>query len=169
MMRRILIALAIALGLIAPAHAVEMLNVAITTAITQTVGTTFQVRPGPGGQFLPSDITLQATWTYDSGGTTSDFWVQTSLDGGTSWVDIAHFGFNTASSTRSILNVLSAVAITTGQAATDGTFGTTGTVTAIAGGIFGNMWRVKYSTTGTYAGGTTIKIDPITSGLTTLP
>jgi len=108
-MRRFILGLIFALGLIAPAQAVEMLLLPITRAVSG-VSQTSQIRPGPGGQFRPSDI----TWTYGSGGTTSDFYVQTSLDGGVSWTDIAHFGFNTAASTRSILNVLSAVAITTG-------------------------------------------------------
>jgi hypothetical protein len=167
-MKRIILAFLLALGLSTSAQAVTLLNTTITTAVTAVVTQNFQIRPGPGGQFLPTVMQLQGTWTYTSGGTTSDFWVQTSLDGGVSWVDVAHFGPNLTASTRLIVNVESAAGIATGYVATDGSFGTTGTTTTVAGGIFGTMWRVKYTTTGTYVG-TNMRIDAVTSGLTTLP
>lgn len=167
-MRRFLLTCLLGLGLITPASAATLLNTPITTAVTAVVTPILQIRPGPGGQFLPSSMTLQLTWTYTSGGTTSDFWVQTSLDGGASWVDVCHFGPNLVASTRLILASVSSVAIAAGYVATDGTFGTTGTHTCIANSIFSNLWRVKYTTTGTYVG-TTVRIDAITSGLTASP
>jgi hypothetical protein len=33
--------------------------------------------------------------------------------------------------------------------------------TALAQGIMGNKWRVKYTTVGTYAGGTTLNVDVV--------
>ena len=36
-------------------------------------------------------------------------------------------------------------------------------------GVFGNQFRIKYQTTGTFAGGTTLRIDAIANGLTTFP
>lgn len=167
-MRRFLLIVLFAFWLSASAQAVTLLNTPITTAVTAVVTPNFQIRPGPGGQFLPTVMQLQLNWTYTSGGTTADFWIQTSLDGGGSWIDVAHFGPNLIATTRLILNIETTASIATGYVATDGTFGTTGTTTTVANGIYGNLWRVKYTTTGTYVG-TTARIDAITSGLTTLP
>ena len=36
-------------------------------------------------------------------------------------------------------------------------------------GLLGNMYRAKYTTTGTYAGNTSVRIDLMTDGLTTSP
>ena len=35
--------------------------------------------------------------------------------------------------------------------------------------LLGNMYRAKYTTTGTYAGNTSVRIDLMTDGLTTSP
>jgi len=37
------------------------------------------------------------------------------------------------------------------------------------GGSLGNMYRAKYTTTGTYAGNTNVRIDLMTDGLTASP
>ena|SRR6516164_2067139 len=39
----------------------------------------------------------------------------------------------------------------------------------IKDGLFGNMYRAKYTTTGTYAGNTNVRIDLMTDGLTASP
>ena len=36
-------------------------------------------------------------------------------------------------------------------------------------GLLGNMYRAKYTTTGTYAANTTVRIDLVTDGLTAYP
>ena len=36
-------------------------------------------------------------------------------------------------------------------------------------GVLGNMYRAKYTTTGSYAGNTNVRIDPMTDGLTASP
>lgn len=97
-------------------------------------------------------IIFESIFTYGSGGTTAKFWLQTSLDGST-WIDIANHAFTTASAKK-----VSAVSIYTALTA-----GTTPGDAALADntivdGLFGKSFRLKYTTTGTYAGGTTIEI-----------
>jgi hypothetical protein len=36
-------------------------------------------------------------------------------------------------------------------------------------GLLGNLYRAKYTTTGTYAGNTSVRIDLMTDGLTASP
>lgn len=165
-MRRFALTLLLMLGLIAPAQAATLLNAPVTTAVTALVTPALQIRPGPGGQFFPATIALYANFAWGSAGTTADAWIQTSFDGGTTWCDVANFHFTTAIA-KSILNVTSSkalVAIATAPC-TDGTLA----ANTANDGVFGTMWRVKYTTTGTYAGGTVLRIDAITSGLTSTP
>ena len=162
--RCLALCLMLALGLTGKAQATELLLLPITAA-TSAVSQSFQIRPGPGGQFLPTTMALQANFTWGSGGTTALAWAQTSFDFGVSWVDVCAFNFTTANA-KFVVNVSSAtpnaaVAITP----TDGAYA--GPNKCIDG-IFGSMWRVKFQTAGTYVA-TTLRIDAISSGLTTLP
>lgn len=165
-MRRFALTLLFVLGLIIPAQAITLLNTPVTTAVTAVVTPNFQLRPGPGGQFLPSTMAIQANFAWGSGGTTALAWVQTSFDGGTTWVDVCAFNFATAIA-KFIVNVSSS----TPNAATaiTPTDGTNAGPNKCIDGVFGTVWRVKYTTTGTYAGGTVLRIDAITSGLTSIP
>jgi hypothetical protein len=61
-----------------------------------------------------------------------------------------------------ISEISTALALT---AATDGTLAA-GTIT---NGLFGPKWRVKWTSVGTYAGGTTLRIDGYTDGLVLAP
>lgn len=128
----------------------NLLTATITTAVTAQVGPSVQL---PGG--APAGLVVQANFFRGSGGTTVDGWVQCTLDGGTTWTDLANFHFTT-SSLRALyflsnLVTPSAVPVT----ATDGTLAAN---TAIAG-MIGPQLRVKYTTTGTYGGGSTLAID----------
>ena len=164
-MKRLLIVAALTLSFISEASAVELLApLTITTALSVTPGQTFQLRPGPGGQLFATNMALQGTFTYGSGGTSADAYVQTSLDGGTTSVDVANFHFTT-SSQRFTYNLFSGTPVTSEYTPTDGAL----TANTAKDGLFGNYWRVKYVTTGTYAGSTTLRVDAITNGLTTLP
>lgn len=134
-----------------------LLNAPITAAVTGVATTPLRLR-APAGRVLPSSITLHAKFTYGSGGTTADAWVQTSLDDGATWCDVAHFAFLLAS-LRSVTSVTSGKSFA--QAApTDGTLAA-GTVND---GLFGPLWRIKYSTTGTYAA-TTLRVDGFSNGM----
>lgn len=132
-------------------------NLTITTAVSLTALPALQIG---GLDNYCEAIALQANFTYGSGGTTATAYVQTSLDGGLSWCDMASFQFTT-SSARSVCNLSALTAVTTPAAPTDGTL-TVNTTSANA--VIGNLFRVKYVTVGTYAGGTTLRIDAIVRG-----
>jgi hypothetical protein len=139
----------------------ELLNATVTGPVTNVVTSSYQSRGAPGGPWLPTNLTLQSNFTYGSSGTSVQAWVQTSIDGGSSWVDVASFS-HTTSSGRLIFNLSSATSVTSVYTATDGSLlGNTS-----KDGIFGNQWRVKWTSVGTYAGNTTLRIDGISNGLT---
>jgi len=156
-----LLALAVALVCwVSPAAATALLNIGVTTAVTTQLSSTFQLRPGPAGG-LPTNMTLQGNFTFGSGGTSADAYVQTSIDGGLTWTDVANFHFTTASA-RFIYNLSSATSFVTEYVPTDGTLGGN----TAKDGVFGNQWRVKFTTVGTYAGSTTLRVDAFANGLT---
>lgn len=138
-----------------------ILNVPVTTAVTALLSSVYQLRPGPGAQALPSGALIQGNFTYGSGGTSADAYVQTSIDGGGTWTDVANFHFTT-SSARFIYNLNSSTSKTTEVVPTDGSLAANTSVD----GVIGNLWRCKYTTVGTYAGGTTLRVDMIADGLT---
>lgn len=156
-----LVALALTwLALAAPASAAQLLLKTVTTAQAAQVSSSFQLRSSPGQSALPTSVTLQGTFTYGSGGTSADAWVQTSLDGGGTWTDVANFHFTT-SSARFVYNLSSATPVTTEYTPTDGTLG----ANTAKDGVIGPVWRVKYTTVGTYAGGTALRIDAFANGI----
>lgn len=128
-----------------------LLNATITTAVTAAVTTALQLKDG-----ACESIAFQANFTYGSGGTTATAWVQTSFDGGATWCDVENFAFTT-SSLRVVANISALTVITTPQTATDGSLASN----SGSGGLIGTHWRVKYTTTGTYAGGTTLRVDAV--------
>lgn len=130
-----------------------------TTLVNETITTalTAEVRNSSVGDTLNgvSGIVVQANFTYGSGGTTVDVYIQTTFDGGVTWTDIMTFAFTTASS-RKILSVERA-SITADVVADDGALTDD---TAVAG-LIGDGLRAKVTTTGTYAGGTTLRVDAV--------
>ena len=74
----------------------QLLNISPTTAQAGQVGPVLQVRGSPTG----INASFEAIFTYGSGGTSADVYVQTSFDGGTTWVDICNFHFTTASASK---------------------------------------------------------------------
>ncbi len=91
-------------------------------------------------------LTLHAIITVAGGGTTAKAWVQTSFDGGTTWVDIASFAFTTSTATR--LYHLTPVAVTSIATPGDAALADNTAVN----GLIGDRLRVKLTTTGTYTG-----------------
>src|SRR5262245_71153 len=141
-----------------------LVTATITAAVTGLVGPTLQLRSAPSQATLPTNVLLQANFTYGSGGLTADAWVQTSLDGGNVWCDVANFHFTTASG-KALFNLYSGTPITTQFTTfTDGALA----ANTSKDGFIGPLWRVKYTTTGTYAGNTTLRVDAFTNGLTSL-
>lgn len=101
----------------------------------------------------PRSLLVQANFSYGSGGTTVDAFLQTSVDGGLSWMDIAQFHFATASA-RAFYNLNSQTPNKTQVPATDGTLA----VNTANDGLLGPLFQLKLASTGTYAG-TTLRID----------
>lgn len=98
------------------------------------------------------DLLVEAVFTYGSAGTTLKVWVQTRTKGGT-WRDVMNFAFTTSSLTKwnktSTSIALAANIGTSDAALADNT---------ILDGLLGDEVRVKYTSTGTYADSTTIKV-----------
>ena len=117
----------------------------IAAAVTASLGRASKI--GPVGYLL-----LEGKFLYGAAGTTVKVWVQTRVGGGT-WRDIANFAFTTAAATKWHAvkkNIAVAAAIAASDAAlTDDT---------ILDGFIGDEIRVKYTTTGTYTGATSIQI-----------
>ncbi len=125
----------------------NILTLAITTAVSaKVVGKPLQLNRQPHA------ICAQANFTYGSGGATVTCWLQTSLDSGVTWTDIAVFTFAT-SSARQAVNVSASSSVLTPTALTDGTL--TGNA---QDGLVGAQFRCKTTSTGTYAG-TTLAVD----------
>jgi hypothetical protein len=125
----------------------------ITTAVSAGVGTASTELLGM------VSLSLQAVFVYGSGGTSAKFWVQTSLDFGTTWFDIACFAFATTTATA-IHSVRSLTAVAANYTPTSKTLADN----TIKDGLLGCCLRVSYTTTGTYAGGTTIAITGVSKG-----
>jgi hypothetical protein len=102
-------------------------------------------------------MTLQASFVYGSGGTSCDARVQTSIDGAT-WTDIANFHFTT-SNARGIFNLSALTPHTSQVTPTDHTLGANSCVD----GILGHLFRIKYSSSGVYAGNASLTVDAVSS------
>jgi hypothetical protein len=107
----------------------------------------------------PQSLAIEADFVYGSGGTSVKAWVQTSLDGGESWIDIANFAFATTSA-KKVANLSSLTPVSTLYTPTDGSLADN----TVKDGILGPMFRVKTTSVGTYAGGTTLDVHIVANG-----
>ncbi len=129
----------------------------ITTAVTAVTSTGTVVLPVLDGMKY---LVVLSKFVYGSGGTTLKLWIQTSYDNGVTWNDVISHAFTTASLTKvSAVNCYVAPAAQ-GGAQTDGTLADN---TAI-NGLLGDRIRLKYTSTGTYAGSSTISCFAIAKG-----
>jgi hypothetical protein len=96
-------------------------------------------------------ITLSARLAYGSGGTSCYALVETSLDQGVTWVQIARFDFTTSG----LQKVLSVSGLTPRIAAA--TAGSLAADTALDGTL-GDRLRATVVSTGTYAGSTVVSV-----------
>ncbi len=105
---------------------------------------------------LPRDVKhvgVQAVFVHAAGGTDVQTFIQTSLDGGITFIDIMNLGFLVATATKvSAVHRDTALgpAITPGDGAL--------TVNTILNGLLGDRLRVKVVSTGTYTGVTTLRV-----------
>lgn len=125
-----------------------LISQVITTAQTAAVTTALQIDP-----YRPMSMALYAVFTYGSGGTSATAYVQTSHDGGVTWMDIANFAFTT-SSAKAIYNLSASTVVATTATITDGALASNTT----KDGLLGGYYRVKLTTVGTYAASTTLQI-----------
>jgi hypothetical protein len=125
----------------------QILNLDITTAVSATAGDTFEV---PAGF---KTLSLEGVFTYGSSGTSAKVYVQTTFDGGVTWVDIACFAFTTASASKAA-NLSCLTPVTTVYTPTDGSLEDN----TVKDGLLGTKIRTKYVTTGTYADSTNLKL-----------
>ncbi|MFY7851603.1 MAG: hypothetical protein ACOVQ6_07435 [Brevundimonas sp.] len=126
-------------------------TIQITTAVTaEQVGETIT------GLGAPSGITVDAVLAYVAASATSiKAYVQTSLDGGTTWFDIMCFAFTTASGSKYLTSLaLKEVntAVTLSQA-------TLSDNTSINGRL-GDQVRFIVTSVGTYGAGTRLDLTP---------
>ena len=125
----------------------ELMNETITTA--QSIATKNSVQ-----LFRPvTTAVIECLFDYGSGGTTAKVYVQSSVDDGVTWFDIACFAHTTADLNRvcnlSALTPVTTIYTLTSDALTDDT---------TKDGLLGDRFRVRFVSTGTYAGSTTCKV-----------
>ncbi len=100
-----------------------------------------------------TSLLFHARFSYGSGGTATKLYVQTTLDDGTTPVDIACMTFTTLGAVK-LVNLSARTPKTTPVTPTDGTL----TDDTSVDGIIGDKIRVKAVSTGTYAASTAVSI-----------
>jgi hypothetical protein len=96
---------------------------------------------------------VQFRLAYGSGGTSVKAYLQTSLDQGSTWIDVACFTATTASAVR-VVNLSALTPKTTLVTPTDGALSDDSAVD----GILGDRLRLKVVSVGTYAGSTLLTV-----------
>lgn len=130
-------------------------NTNLTTAISSVAQPAIVIGPNVKA------LMLEAQFVYGSGGTSADVYVQTSIDGGLSWFDIANFHFLLVSA-----NKLSAVVWDPATPFPAGTTPGSGALASntVLNGILGDQIRALVNTSGTYGGSTSIRVDAVAKG-----
>lgn len=126
--------------------------VTITTALANQLSPVFML-------LGMSYLAVQCVVAIATGGSSIDAYIQTSLDGGVTWIDIMNFHFvNTPGTKVSSVtaNIALAAAVTPGDGAL--------TANTILTGLLGDRIRVKWTSVGTYSGGTTLALNAVASG-----
>jgi hypothetical protein len=126
---------------------------ALTTAVTGEVITESDDAAYIDGLEGMLAASIQIKLAYGANGTTLKVYVQTTLDQGATWVDVACSAFTTASATK-IINLSGLTPKTTAATPTDGSM----TDDTALDGVLGDRWRVKITSVGTYSGSTTLSV-----------
>lgn len=129
---------------------------AITAALTGEVITSLPDRTGQTQGYADRlegmlACTLSVNFVYGSGGTSCKVAIETTDNQGLTWTEVARFGFTTASAEKKInlSGLTEIVSAYTPIALSDD---------AGKGGIFGDRWRAKVTSVGTYAGNTSVAV-----------
>lgn len=127
-------------------------SVAITAAVTNQVITSGVSAAGAAQAFLDrfegmTALAIFCNFTYGSGGTTCALVVQTTFDD-VNWIDIARFDFTTASASKvaNLSALLSKAVAAVAALSSEG----------VNDGVLGAKLRARVTSTGTYAGNTSI-------------
>lgn len=129
---------------------------AITTATTGETITSASDQSGATQAYLSGlgdkqGATISVNFTYGSGGSTLKVIIETSLDQGTTWLEVYRAAFTTSGGQR-IVNVSALTPKTTPltpAALSDDT---------VVDGLFGDRWRARKIVTGTYAGNSSVSV-----------
>lgn len=107
------------------------------------------------------NVSLEAKFVRAAGGTSCKVWVQTTLDDGETWFDIACFAFTTTSG-----NKVHAVRIDPATPLTPATVPAEATLAddTVLNGILGTGLRTKRTIVGTYTGDSSIEIHAVVHG-----
>jgi len=106
-------------------------------------------------------LVAEAKFLYGAGGTNATAYVQTSFDGGLTWMDIIAMQFTTAAASK-VAAVSANISFDPDDTAptyppvtpTDGSL----TANTCVNGLLGDRIRLKYVTTGTYTGATSLAV-----------
>ena len=131
----------------------DLASVALTTDLTGEVVTEISGVEYVGSLDGMLAASVQVRFAYGSGGTTCKVYIQTSLDQGTTWCDVCCVALTTSSATK-IVNLSGLTPKTTAATPGDGALADDTCVD----GIIGDRWRCKITSTGTYAGNTTVAV-----------
>ena len=93
-----------------------------------------------------SAVTIMARLAMGTGGTTAKCYIQTSLDSGTTWIDVACLAFTTTGATK-LVNLSGLTPKTSPATPTDGAMADD----TCLDGLLGDRLRAKIITTGTYS------------------
>ena len=118
---------------------ITLLDLDITAAVSATAVA------GDNALYAMQGLALEASFDSGTGGTSAKAYVQTSLDQGVTWIDIACFAFTTSDAV-SVGNLSARTPVTTLFAPADGALADN----SVKDGVLGDRLRVKYVTVGTY-------------------
>jgi len=101
-----------------------------------------------------SVVAIQSVFVRAGGGTTTDVFIQTSLDNGSTWIDIAQFALATTTVTK-VSAVRPYIAMAANVTPTDGALSDN----TILDGLIGDRLRVKTVVVGAYSGASTLAVN----------
>ena len=153
-LRRALCSCILALAIGAPAWA-QTRTVTLVKAVTLAAAGTYtgDVVRLPAGVGM---LAVQSAIVVAAGGTSTKVFLQTSLDGGLTWVDIAQHAF-LVTTAKKVSAVRAAIAMAGGYTPTDGTLADD----TIKDGLLGDRMRVKWVVAGTYTGASSITVTAV--------
>lgn len=129
----------------------NMGDATVTTAVTDSVITSGTSAAGAAQALIDQldgmkAVTLHARFIYGSSGTTCAAIVQTSIDQGATWIDVARFDFTTANAQKviNLSGLLSKAVSAVSALGSEGVFD----------GVLGDRLRCKVTSTGTYVAST---------------